>query len=132
MDEREGKKFAIGAEAASSEASDRGIASLLDRASYVVTKVEQKDRQEKAPPPFTTSTIQQQAALRLRFTAKRTMGVAQKLYQGVQLGHEGSVALITYMRTDSTRISDEALKACRDHIKISYGDKYLPEKANFY
>ena len=60
------------------------------------------------------------------------MSVAQKLYEGVQLGKEGQVALITYMRTDSTRISDEALKACRGHIKENYGDKYLPEKPNAY
>jgi DNA topoisomerase-1 len=123
----DGKKFKAGA-----QAEVDPIVQALQKADYVVTKVEQKDRQEKAPAPFTTSTLQQQAALRLRFTAKRTMGVAQKLYQGVQLGHEGQVALITYMRTDSTRISDEALKACRDHIKENIGEKYLPEKPNLY
>jgi DNA topoisomerase-1 len=108
------------------------IVQALESAKYVVTKVEQKDRNDKPPAPFTTSTLQQQAALRLHFTARRTMGVAQKLYQGVQLGSEGQVALITYMRTDSTRISDEALRTCREHIKANYGDKYLPEKPNFY
>jgi DNA topoisomerase I len=108
------------------------IVKALQAATYVVTKVEQKDRNEKAPPPFTTSTLQQQASLRLRYTAKRTMSVAQKLYEGVQLGSEGQVALITYMRTDSTRISDDALKSCREYIKTEFGDKYLPEKPNFY
>ena len=103
-----------------------------DGATYVVAKVEQKDRQEKPPPPFTTSTLQQQASIRLRFTAKRTMKIAQQLYEGVDLGSEGSVALITYMRTDSTRISDDALTACRDHIKTTYGDRYLPDKPNRY
>lgn len=108
------------------------IVQALETATYVVGKVEHKDRQEKAPPPFTTSTLQQQAALRLRYTAKRTMMLAQRLYEGVELGREGSVALITYMRTDSTRIAEEALNSCREHIKAKYGDAYLPEKPNRY
>src|SRR5262245_38297360 len=127
-----GKKFAVGAEAASSEASARAIAALLDRASYQVTKVEQKDRQEKAPPPFTTSTLQQQANLRLRFSADRTMKTAQRLYEGVPLGSEGSVALITYMRTDSTRVSNEALQAVRGHIQSTFGPAYLPAQPNVF
>ena len=93
----------------------------LEGAAYVVAKVEQKDRQEKPPPPFTTSTLQQQASIRLHFSAKKTMMVAQRLYEGVELGSEGSVALITYMRTDSTRVADEALKACREHIDKQFG-----------
>ncbi len=108
------------------------IVEALRGADYVVSKVEQKDRNEKAPPPFTTSTLQQQAALRLHFSASRTMRTAQQLYQGVELGGEGSVALITYMRTDSTRIADEALNNCRAHIQEQYGDKYLPEQPNRY
>ena len=125
--EWDGKKFKAG----NQEEVDP-IVKALEGAAYTVTKVEQKDRQEKAPPPFTTSTLQQQASLRLRFTARRTMSVAQKLYEGVQLGSEGQTALITYMRTDSTRISDDALKACREYIKDSFGAKYLPDKANTY
>jgi DNA topoisomerase-1 len=108
------------------------IVEALEGADYVVAKVEQKDRLEKPQAPFTTSTLQQQASLRLRFSAKRTMMVAQRLYEGVELGSEGSVALITYMRTDSTRIADDALRACRSHIKDKYGDPYLPEAANKY
>ena len=127
LSEWDGKKFK-----ASSQVEVDPIVKALQGASYVVTKIEQKDRQEKAPAPFTTSTLQQQASLRLRFTARRTMSVAQKLYEGVQLGHEGQVALITYMRTDSTRISDDAVKACREYIKENYGDKYLPEKPLTY
>jgi DNA topoisomerase-1 len=127
LSEWDGKKFK-----ASSQQEVDPIVQALQGSPYVVTKVEQKDRQEKAPAPFTTSTLQQQASLRLRFTARRTMSVAQRLYEGVALGKEGSVALITYMRTDSTRIADEALKACREHIKESYGDKYLPEKPMVY
>jgi DNA topoisomerase I len=122
-----GEKF----KATNQEQAD-AIVKALEGAAYVVSKVEQKDRQEKAAPPFTTSTLQQQASIRLRYTAKRTMMLAQKLYQGVELAGEGSVALITYMRTDSTRIAPEALTGCRTHIKTTYGDRYLPEKPNLY
>jgi DNA topoisomerase-1 len=122
-----GKKF----EAKNAEAAT-GIARLLDTANYAVTRVEQKDRAEKPHPPFTTSTLQQQASLRLRFKAEHTMRVAQRLYEGVDLGSEGSVALITYMRTDSTRVSNEALNAVRGHISTAYGDAYLPAKPNVY
>jgi DNA topoisomerase-1 len=125
--EWDGQKFKSG-----SEAETTAIVTGLQGAAYVVSKIEQKDRQEKAPAPFTTSTLQQQAAQRLHFSASRTMKTAQRLYEGVNLGTEGSVALITYMRTDSTRIADEAINACRDHIKNAYGDKYLPEQPNRY
>ncbi len=114
------------------EATATSVATVLDTAAYSITSIEQKDRSEKAPPPFITSTIQQQANLRLRFTASRTMQVAQKLYEGVDLGSEGSVALITYMRTDSTRVSNEALQAVRGYIDTKYGGSYLPEKPNFF
>ena len=127
-----GKKFEVGAEAASSEASARAVATLLDTADYRVTRVEQKDRAEKAPPPFITSSMQQQAYLRLHFNADRTMKRAQELYQGVPLGSEGQVALITYMRTDSTRIANEALTAVRGLIEKDYGASYLPEKPNVF
>lgn len=126
------KKFEVGNEDAGSEASARRIAELLDNAPFVISKIEQKDRQEKAPPPFTTSTLQQQASTRLRFTADRTMRVAQRLYEGIELGSEGLVALITYMRTDSTRIANEALQSVRGHIQTNYGPSYLPEKPNFF
>lgn len=122
--EWKGEKF----KSSSKEQTDV-IVAALDGAPYIVTKVEQKERQEKAPPPFTTSTLQQQASIRLRYTAKRTMMTAQQLYQGVDLGPEGSVALITYMRTDSTRVSEEALTNVRKHIKEKYGDPYLPATA---
>ncbi len=114
------------------EADAVGVVSLLDTARYVVKSVEPKDTAEKAPPPFITSSLQQQASIRLHFTGERTMRAAQKLYEGVDLGPEGQVALITYMRTDSTRISDEAMRAVREHIKAHYGDPYLPEKPNFF
>jgi DNA topoisomerase-1 len=117
---------------ATNEVEATRIVTALEGASYAVAKVEQKDRQEKPAPPFTTSTLQQQASIRLRYTARKTMMVAQRLYEGVVLGSEGSVALITYMRTDSTRISDDALKACRDLIGKNFGPPYLPEKPNRY
>src|SRR5208283_907294 len=110
----------------------RIVVEQLQGAAYVVAKVEQKDRQERPSAPFTTSTLQQQASIRLHFTAKQTMQVAQRLYEGVELGSEGSVALITYMRTDSTRVSNDALTACRDHIKGVHGPRYLPEKPNIF
>src|SRR5204862_5595661 len=107
-------------------------AAALDVARYVVSKLEQKDSADKAPPPFTTSTLQQQASIRMHFTGQRTMQTAQKLYEGVDLGSEGQIALITYMRTDSTRVSNDALQAVRQHIHSAYGDRYLPAKPNAY
>ena len=117
---------------AANEEQAATIVKALEGASYVVAKVEQKDRPEKPAAPFTTSTLQQQASIRLRFPAKKTMMVAQRLYEGVELGGEGSVALITYMRTDSTHISQDALKACRELIGSTYGAPYLPAQPNRY
>jgi DNA topoisomerase I len=122
-----GQKFQAG-----NEQEAMGIANALEQAIYVVAKVEQKDRLEKPAPPFTTSTLQQQASIRLGFTAKKTMMIAQRLYEGVELGSEGAVALITYMRTDSTRIADDALRDCREYIGTQYGAPYLPAQPNRY
>jgi DNA topoisomerase-1 len=117
---------------AANEEEARRITAALEGAAYVVAKVEQKDRPEKPHAPFTTSTLQQQASIRLHYPTKKTMMVAQRLYEGVELGSEGSVALITYMRTDSTRVSNDALQACRKHIAKKFGDPYLPAKPNVY
>jgi DNA topoisomerase-1 len=117
---------------ASKEEEAMKVVKALEGATYVVGKVEQKDQQDRPSPPFTTSTLQQQANIRLRFSAKKTMMVAQRLYEGVDLGSEGQVALITYMRTDSTRIADDALKACRELIGQQYGPPYLPAQPNRY
>jgi DNA topoisomerase-1 len=122
-----GSKFA-----AKTEADARAVAELLDRSAYSVRKIEQKDQKQHPQPPFTTSTLQQQASLRLHFSASRTMQAAQKLYEGVDLGGEGPVALITYMRTDSTRVSADALTAVRQHIEAAYGPPYLPAQPNRY
>lgn len=99
---------------------------------FIVTNVKKGDKKKSAPPPFTTSYLQQAAAGALGFTAKRTMLVAQQLYEGVELPGEGSVGLVTYIRTDSTRVSDEALVAVRDHIANTYGREYLPETPNYF
>ncbi|MFZ0214732.1 MAG: type I DNA topoisomerase [Candidatus Dormiibacterota bacterium] len=98
---------------------------LLDGAAYQVRSVERKDRRKSPPGPYTTSTMQQDASSRLRFSPKRTMRLAQDLYEGIELGREGSTGLITYMRTDSTRISDEADGRVKSWIKDQFGTKYL-------
>ncbi len=99
---------------------------------WKVASVTQKEKRRNAPPPFTTSKLQQAGYNRLGYTAKRTMSLAQRLYEGVELGQEGSVALITYMRTDSVRVSNDALDQVRGLIGSNYGPAYLPEKPNFY
>ena len=122
-----GEKF----EAGKREQIDTVIANL-DGASWTITRLEEKEKQERPPAPFTTSTLQQAAANRLGYAASRTMRVAQRLYEGVDLGSDGQVALITYMRTDSTRVSDDALRAVRERIQADHGSRYLPEKPNVY
>src|SRR5690242_6127795 len=114
------------------EAKAQEILAAVERATWKVSSVAQKEKRRYAPPPFTTSKLQQAGYNRLRFSAKRTMTLAQRLYEGVDLGDEGSVALITYMRTDSVRVSNEAIAQVREHIASSYGDKYVPEKPNFF
>ena len=100
--------------------------------SYVVEKVEKRERKQRPVPPFITSTLQQEASRKLRFAAKKTMFIAQQLYEGLEIGREGSVGLITYMRTDSTRVAQEAVQAARNHIENTYGAAYLPDRAVNY
>ena len=107
------------------------IVSVLKKTEHTVTAVEKKERKRFPSPPFITSTLQQDANRKLRFPAKKTMGLAQKLYEGIELG-EGPVGLITYMRTDSTRINKEALAEVRAFIKKGYGPDFLPPKPIFY
>jgi DNA topoisomerase I len=104
----------------------------LEKASFVVEKLEKKELKRSALPPFTTSKLQQEASRWLRFSAKKTMSVAQKLYEGIELGKDGSIGLITYMRTDSYRIAEEALGAVRDYIKENYSSGYLPSRPHTY
>ncbi len=114
------------------QAEADAIVAAAGKAQWKVAGVTQKEKRRYAPPPFTTSKLQQAAYNRLRYTAKRTMGLAQRLYEGVELGQEGSVALITYMRTDSVRVSNDALDQVRGLIGSRYGQPYLPEKPNFF
>ena len=127
-----GTKFEVGNPDGANEASALAVARLLDTARYTISRIEQETKPERPLPPFITSTLQQQASIRLHLPGERTMRLAQNLYEGVDLGSEGRVALITYMRTDSTRVSSEALTAVRGHIETSYGPAYLPEKPNAY
>src|SRR3954452_3780437 len=108
------------------------IVAEAQQQSYVVNDVTTKERKRNPVPPFITSKLQQEASRKLGFAVKKTMMLAQKLYEGVELGDEGSVGLITYMRTDSTRVSDAALGEVRDYIDRQYGANYLPEKAVYY
>src|SRR5262249_4481290 len=113
------------------EAADK-IVAAVSKAQWQVSAVAQKEKKRNPPPPLTTSKIQQTPHKPVRFTAKRTMSLAQKLYEGVELGEEGSVALITYMRTDSVHVSNDALAQVRELIPERFGTNYLPEKPNFY
>ena len=101
----------------------------LEGAAYTVASVKKSERRRNAAPPFITSTLQQEASRKLGFTARRTMTVAQQLYEGVELGPAGHVGLITYMRTDSTRVAKEAQDEARDYIKKQYGPSFVPETA---
>ncbi|MGC2331541.1 MAG: type I DNA topoisomerase [Candidatus Acidiferrales bacterium] len=116
----------------SNETEAQKVVAAVANAAWQVASVAQKEKRRFAPPPFTTSKLQQAAYNRLRYTAKRTMMLAQRLYEGVELGSEGSVALITYMRTDSVKVSNDALDQVREHIGTAYGAKYMPEKPNFF
>jgi DNA topoisomerase-1 len=108
------------------------IRAALEKADWQVAAVERKERRRHAASPFITSKLQQDAAHKLRFNVKRTMMIAQRLYEGVELGEEGLVGLITYMRTDSTRISNDALTEVREFIGKEFGPAFLPENANFF
>ncbi|MEO8199460.1 MAG: type I DNA topoisomerase [Gemmatimonadota bacterium] len=99
---------------------------------FVVSKVEKKQRKKRPGAPFTTSTLQQEAAKKLSFSSRRTMRAAQDLYEGIDVGEEGPVGLITYMRTDSVRVSPEAITSVRDFIGSQYGARYLPDAPNTY
>lgn len=114
------------------ESQSKVIIQELQKAAYIVANVKKQTKRNNAPPPFTTSLLQQQASTRLQFSAKKTMLIAQQLYEGIDIGAEGAVGLITYMRTDSFHISEQALASCRKLIVDVYGENYLPEKPNVH
>ncbi len=124
----EGKKnFLINNKATADE-----VVARLEKASYTVTRVEKKEKKRHPEPPFITSTLQQEASRHHRFSSSKTMSVAQALYEGVDLGNEGTEGLITYMRTDSVRIEPEAIQTARSFISANFGGEYLPEKPRSY
>jgi len=114
------------------EGSAREVVDIIKSASLVVSSVERKERRKNPPPPFITSKLQQEASSKLRFSPKRTMGLAQRLYEGVEVGDDGLVGLITYMRTDSVRISDDAAAETRAFIGERYGATFLPAEPIVY
>ncbi len=132
----EGKKAKISdgdtAKHIASELQWANEATLAKHEPDMVTKVERRKRKRQAQPPFTTSTMQQECVSKLNFGAKKTMMLAQQLYEGIDMGEQGHVGLITYMRTDSTRINEDMVQAARDFIVEKYGSDYVPAKPNVY
>ncbi|MBQ7953896.1 MAG: type I DNA topoisomerase, partial [Clostridia bacterium] len=110
----------------------RGILAKIDGGVYVVSDVVTKTKSRNPAPPFTTSTLQQEASRKLNFTSRRTMQAAQQLYEGVEVKGKGTIGLITYMRTDSLRISDEAKSTAFEFIKSTYGEEYAPKTPRTY
>jgi DNA topoisomerase I len=123
LQKRDGAVIKVG-----SQAEADAVLADLKQADWVVASVTTKERKKNAVPPFITSKLQQAA----RFPVKKTMMIAQQLYEGIELPGEGSVGLITYMRTDSTRVSEQAITEVREHIGIKYGPDFVPEKPNVY
>ncbi len=108
------------------------IVATVKNSTFLVQSVVKKEKKRRPVPPFTTSKLQQDASRRLRFSVKKTMMLAQRLYEGKEVGGGESVGLITYMRTDSTRVSNDALDAARSYVSTTYGKEYLPEKPVIY
>lgn len=108
------------------------IVALLESATYVVDRIESKEKKRHAYPPFITSTLQQEASRHYRFSSSRTMNIAQTLYEGVDLDSQGAVGLITYMRTDSVRTDPEAVKQVRKYIEGHFGKEFVPSSPNVY
>src|SRR3954471_11227276 len=114
------------------EADARTVVDAVRPRPFIVSKVEKRNRKKNPGAPFTTSTIQQEAAKKLGFSSRRTMRTAQDLYEGIDVGGDGAVGLITYMRTDSPQVSDTAIASARELIQQQYGKPYLPDEPNRY
>ena len=123
----DGKKAEVGSQVTADK-----IVADLKKAEFIVDSIKHSEKKRNPYPPYITSTLQQEAARALYFTPKKTMMIAQQLYEGIELGEEGPTGLITYMRTDSTRVAESALKSVRDYIKENFGGDYLPPKAVRY
>jgi DNA topoisomerase-1 len=115
-----------------SEKEAKTVVKAVDGKPFIVSNVTRKQRRKRPAPPFITSTLQQEASKRLGFSSRRTMATAQQLYEGIELGSEGAAGLITYMRTDSTRVAASAIDHVREFILDTYDDRYLPPKPNTY
>ena len=124
---KDGENIEIG-----NEKSSNAVVAAVGEADWTVESVTTKERKRNPVAPFITSTLQQEAARRARFSVKRTMMLAQRLYEGIELGTEGAVGLITYMRTDSVRVSDDAISECRGFVQKQYGEDYVPKEPNVY
>jgi DNA topoisomerase-1 len=117
----DGKAFRL-----ENEQTAQAVLAAIDDVPFIITEIKRRERVKNPPAPFTTSTLQQEAAKRLGFSAQRTMRIAQQLYEGVEVGAEGSVGLITYMRTDSTRVAQSAAEHAQSWVEDQFGKKYLP------
>jgi DNA topoisomerase-1 len=115
-----------------SQAATDYVVAQLEGVDYIVKSVGTREKRRNPVAPFITSTLQQESSRKLRFSVKRTMILAQRLYEGIELGKEGAVGLISYMRTDSTRVSEDALQEGRAYIAVKFGPEFLPESANIY
>ena len=102
----------------------------VKKSDFSIESIKRGEKVKKSPLPFTTSTLQQEVAKTLNMSTKRTMNIAQQLYEGVDIKGRGTVGLITYLRTDSTRVADEAKVSSREYISQNYGEKYIPQEAN--
>lgn len=132
LDQAYGKKIDLKKNKIGTDAEAQAIVAAVRDASFLVESLEKKKKKRNPSPPFITSTMQMDANRKLRFSAKKTMTLAQRLYEGIELGADGPTGLITYMRTDSTRISNEALEEARQYITEAFGEQFLPAKPNIF
>ncbi len=132
IDGESAKVDTVSGNALPDERITKDVLAAIEKAKWSVREVERKERRKNPTAPFTTSRLQQDASRQLGFSVRRTMGVAQRLYEGVELGSEGTEGLITYMRTDSTRVSPDAITEVRGYIGKELGKNYLPEAPNTF
>lgn len=132
LEKIDGKKIGTQKSLVNNQQTADSICRELDKTAFTVGQVVKKQKKRNPAPPFITSTMQMEANRKLRFSAKKTMTLAQKLYEGIELGDEGPTGLITYMRTDSTRLGEEAVATARAYILANYGADFLPAKPNVY